>query len=456
MTNARKPTVVAAAMLLAGLIACPAADTLQWDMAHDRVDATIQTWTVPQLLQHVATATGWEIYLDPEITNRIPTKFTGKEMGDALRRLLGDYSYALVPETNSAAKFFVFRNSRDQATRAIQPLVNASKSSTNRIGNELVVTLKPGEKIEDLAKRIGAKIVGRSDAQNTYRLRFDDDQSADTARAALQKDSAVEGVDNNFYVARPETSQALGTPGAALALTPKASPEGKYTVVGLVDSAVQPKDGDFANFLLPGAATSDAASGSGPTHGTSMAETILRALAANTEDKTTTVRLLPVNVFSDGAEQTSTYDIAVGIYKAVNGGAMIVNLSLGGDGDSSFLHNTIISAHDQGVVLIAAPGNTPVTTPTYPAAYSEVLAITASDRSGNIASYANRGNFVDGIAPGGNIITFKGQQYYVMGTSTSTAFASGVAAAIAEATKQTGGSIEAAVRKALAPKTPAH
>jgi hypothetical protein len=297
--------------------------------------------------------------------------------------------------------------------------------------------------------------VGRSEAQNTYRLRFDDDKSADTARAALQNDSAVEGVDSNYYVSRPETSQPLGTPGGPLALTPKASPDGKYTVVGLIDSAVQPKDGDFAGFILPGAATSDAPSGSELTHGTSMAETILRAISANSEEKSSTVRLLPVNVFSDGGEQTTTYDIAVGIYKAVNGGAMIVNLSLGGDGDSSFLKSTIVSAHDQGVVFLAAAGNTPTTAPTYPAAYSQVIAITASDRSGNLASYANRGDFVDGIAPGGSIVTFKGQQYYVVGTSTSTAIASGVAAAIAESTKQTGGSVEAAVRKALAPKAAA-
>src|SRR5687767_3448710 len=118
--NRYRTVTAAMAMFLAGLASSFAADTLKWDAARDRVDAAIETWTIPQLLQRVATATGWEIYLDPEITNRIPTKFTGKEQGEALRRLLGDYSYALVPETNSGSKFFVFRNSRDQATRAIQ------------------------------------------------------------------------------------------------------------------------------------------------------------------------------------------------------------------------------------------------------------------------------------------------------------------------------------------------
>ena len=101
------------AMLLAGVAASRAADSLQWDAARDRVDATIETWTVPRVLQHVATATGWEIFVDPQITNRIATKFTGKQTGDALGRLLGNYNYALVPETNAASRFYVFRNSRD-------------------------------------------------------------------------------------------------------------------------------------------------------------------------------------------------------------------------------------------------------------------------------------------------------------------------------------------------------
>jgi hypothetical protein len=431
---------------------CFGADVLKWNVPADRVDALVETWTVPDLLQEVATATGWQIFVDPAISNRIPARFTGKEPGEALRRLLGDYNYALVPQTNSPSKLFVFRNSRDQATRAIEPVKLAKKKDKSLIGNELVVTLRPGEKIEDLAKRLGAKIVGRSDDQNTYRLRFEDDKTAQTARAELESDPDVESVDQNYYVARPETPQGLGLPGGPLALVPKASPDGKYTVVGLIDSAVQPKEGGFSDFLLPGISVSEANTGSGPTHGTTMAETLLRALAATSDDKSTTVRLLPVKIFEDGAPQTTTYDIARGIYDAVNGGAMIVNLSLGGEGDSKFLHNTIKSAYDQGVLFIAAAGNEPVRTPTYPAAYPEVVAVTASDRNGNLASYANRGDFVDTIAPGGSIITFGGQQYFIAGTSASTAHASGIAAALAESTRATGQTLRSSLLQVLTPR----
>ena len=379
---------LAAACLVAALHPCSAADALKWDKARDRVDASVESWTVPDMLRRVAAATGWEIYLDPEIKTRVATKFTDKKQGDALKRLLGDYNYALVPETNGSSKFFVFRNKRAEATRAIEPIV--SKDSTNRIGNELVVTLKPGEKIEDLAKKLGAKIVGRSDGQNTYRLRFDDEATADTARSSLEKNSSVESVDNNYYVSQPESAQSLGSSGKPLALIPKASPDGAYTVIGVVDSAVDAKGGGFADFILPGYETSGSSSDGTPSHGTAMSEIILRSLSLSSDDKSTTVRLLPVNVFGAGGEQTTTYDIAKGIYTAVNGGAMFVNLSLGGDGDSSYLYKTIKSAYDQGVQFYAAAGNSPTTSPTYPAAYEFVTSVTAGNRDGTLASYANR------------------------------------------------------------------
>ena len=154
MTTRWRPFALALTAVLLTPFAGFAADSLKWDTAGDTVEATVETWTVPQMLQHVATATRWQIFIDPGITNRIPAKFSGKQPGEALRRLLGHYNYALVPETNAPSKLFVFRNSRDQATRAIQPAGQITrKPKHSLIGNELVVTLKPGEKIEDLAGR---------------------------------------------------------------------------------------------------------------------------------------------------------------------------------------------------------------------------------------------------------------------------------------------------------------
>ena len=45
--------------------------------------------------------------------------------------------------------------------------------------------LKPGAKIDDLARSLGAKVIGRIDSLNAYRLQFQDQAAADTAREQL-------------------------------------------------------------------------------------------------------------------------------------------------------------------------------------------------------------------------------------------------------------------------------
>jgi thermitase len=133
------------------------------------------------------------------------------------------------------------------------------------------------------------------------------------------------------------------------------------------------------------------------------------------------------------SETTSTFNVAQGVALAINGGANIINMSLGSTGDSSVLRDIIAQGEQQGIAFYAAAGNTPVTTATYPAAYPGVIAVTASGDNGQLASYANHGSFVQMMAPGDNVVGFDGQSYLVEGTSTATAFASGMAAGLADA-----------------------
>jgi hypothetical protein len=416
-----------------------AADSLHWDAERDLVDAEIEAWTVPQVLQRVVTATGWKVFIDPAVKDTFPTKFRQRSSGDALQRLLGSLNFALAPDTSGPPRLFVYRTSRADATRAINAAeTTATSTNKNRIENELIVTLKPGEKIEDIAKRLGAKVVGRIDGMNAYRLRFDDAKSTESARSDLANDPAVAGVEDNFSIPRPETAQSVAGPARPLGLVPKAVPEGQHVIVGLIDTAVQGKEGGIDEFLLPSISVAEecARAAGGPSHGTSMAETVLRGVAGSSTSASTAVRILPVDIYGCNPT-TSTFDIAMGVYKAVNGGARIVNISSGGPGDSPFLANTIASAAAQGVKFYAAAGNEPTTAPTYPAAYPNVTAVTAGDRQGNIAPYANRGSFVDVIAPGTSVINFNGQQFVVTGTSASTAYASGNGAAAVESGKKT-------------------
>ena len=61
-----------------------------------------------------------------------------------------------------------------------------------------------------------------------------------------------------------------------------------------------------------------------------------------------------------------------------------------------------------------------------------MIAVTAGDRNGQIASYANRGSFVDIMTPGTSLVPYGGQSYIVNGTSAAAAYASGIAAGLAD------------------------
>ena len=425
-----------------------AADTLNWETNRNRVSADIKAGKLLPLLEQIASITGWQIFLEPDTTCTVSAKFDHLPPGEALHLLLRDLNFALVPATNASPKLFVFRTTMQNATQSVRPANPVASAPKGKpIPNELIVRLKPGAKIDDLAKLLGAKVIGRIDSLNAYRLQFQDQAAADTARQQLAANPDVASVDSNYSIDRPPAPAGAQSsnlpPPPQLQLKPPPS-DGRI-IVGLVDTALQPLGNGLDSFLLkPISVAGDAQPDpNNPTHGTSMAETILRSLAAMTKGSSS-VQILPVDVYGPNAS-TSTFEVANGIAQAVNGGANPINLSLGSDGDSPFLHSVIQDASSKNIVFIGAAGNTPVTTPFYPAAYPEVMAVTAIDQ-GQIASYANRGSFISLGAPGTSVIYFDNQPYYVTGTSASAAFTSGIAAGYLDATHNSVSQMQAFLR----------
>ena len=157
-----------------------------------------------------------------------------------------------------------------------------------------------------------------------------------------------------------------------------------------------------------------------------MAYTILNAIS-QTSGGSSSARILPVDVYGTG-ETTTSWNVALGVQAAVNNGATILNLSLGSSGDSSVLDGVIQQAVASGIVIFGAAGNTPVNTPTYPAAISGVNDVTALSQPGQLAPYADFSPQVDMALPGASVVYLGSQAYLVQGTSSATAYASGVAA----------------------------
>jgi len=95
-------------------------------------------------------------------------------------------------------------------------------------------------------------------------------------------------------------------------------------------------------------------------------------------------------------------DCADAIIHAVDQGARIVSISWGTYYRSEAIHNAVKYAHDAGVLLVAGSGNNGWTGKFYPAAFDEVIAVTATDTADTKSSFANYGNWVELAAPGGD------------------------------------------------------
>src|SRR5262249_4430727 len=144
---------------LGGAISVCAAEGLNWRTDQDRVDAQIESWPLPRVLEAISSATGWQIYVEPETQYTVTTRFQKLKPAEALRRLLGELNFALLPQTNGPARLFIYHNSLQEATQLIQISRKPKGAGSRQIPNELIVTLKPGakENIDALAKRLGAK-----------------------------------------------------------------------------------------------------------------------------------------------------------------------------------------------------------------------------------------------------------------------------------------------------------
>jgi subtilisin family serine protease len=145
-------------------------------------------------------------------------------------------------------------------------------------------------------------------------------------------------------------------------------------------------------------------------------------------------RVVPVRVL-DAAGTGSSSDVARGITWAVDHGAEVVNVSLGGPYTSA-VDLAVDYAESRGVLVVAAAGNAGPTGPrNYPAALDEVLAVASHDQGGGISSFSTQGSYVDLSAPGSGIVsTFPDNRWASMsGTSMATPHVAGAAALLASA-----------------------
>jgi Subtilase family len=326
---------------------------------------------------------------------------------------------------------------------------NASQTALDqrRIVNELVAEIDGSlsdAQADELARRHG---LARLQSQNfpligsTIGLfRVTDRRAVETVSREFATEAGVRSVQPNFrYVLQEQKAELTEGDPAQYAIAKLHLPQahtlahGANVIVAVIDSGIDVNHPELANSI---AASFDAlGSKEGPhVHGTGIAGAIVAH--ARLMGSAPAARILAIRAFgvaSNGAE-SSSFVILKGLDYAAAHGAQIVNMSFAGPKDA-LIERGIAAMAAKGIVMVAAAGNAGAKSPPlYPAANTNVIAVSATDAQDKLFSASNRGFYIALAAPGVDIFLPVPDSKYQMtsGTSFSAAYVSGLAALMLE------------------------
>lgn len=170
-------------------------------------------------------------------------------------------------------------------------------------------------------------------------------------------------------------------------------------------------------------------------HGTHVAGTI----AGENNDIGVTgiaydAKIMPVKVLNQSGVGSNA-SVSNGIHYAVDHGANVINLSLGGSSPDSTLEKALEYASSKGVIVVMAAGNDSGFQPGYPAGYADKwgIAVGAVNKNNSMANFSNKAginSLTYVTAPGVDVYsTLPGNKYAsYSGTSMATPHVAGVVA----------------------------
>ncbi|RYZ96084.1 MAG: peptidase S8 [Sphingobacteriaceae bacterium] len=205
--------------------------------------------------------------------------------------------------------------------------------------------------------------------------------------------------------------------------------------IAIIDTGVEATHEDLSNKIVSGFTDFSGSSEKLDPHGHGTHCAGVAAAATNNGigivGMAPNAKIMPIQVLN-AAGAGSNASVAAGIMFAADSSAKVLSMSLGGPDDSAAIRTAVNHAISQGKVMVAAMGNSALTgNPTsYPANYSGVIAVGATDATDIRANFSQYGNHIAVSAPGVNIYsTFKGNSYsYMSGTSMACPAVAGLAA----------------------------
>lgn len=318
----------------------------------------------------------------------------------------------------------------------ITPTQPAEELPSHKDG-EVVIRVKPGFSAQNAAEAVNAEVKKTfTVGEMKYAvLTLDGTTTVQDALNKLTGNKAIDYVEPNYiyktsivpndpeYSSRQYCHQRMNSEQGWNVTTGSSS-----VVIAVVDTGVNGSHQEFAGRMTSGYDTVNNIPLTGNEnsddygHGTHVAG--ISAAKGNNSIGMAGVDwnclIMPVKVL-DQSGSGSNDTIAEGIVFAVNNGANVINMSLGGKGLSKSIEDAVNHANLNGVVVVAAMGNSGTASVDYPAASQGVIAVGSSNARDQMSYFSTRGYHISVCAPGEEIYSTSMDGSYVTFSGTSMA-----------------------------------
>jgi len=307
------------------------------------------------------------------------------------------------------------------------------------VEKELLVQTFPGAGKQELAEvysEVGAQLVETIPQVDMAVLRIEEGDVTEVG-TRLADSGLFENVQKNYVfevTATPDDPLFSSQSYLTQVGVPKAwdiTTGSQDVIIAVVDTGIDENHADLRDKVIGGYNIYDDNDDYDDIvgHGTSVA-----GLAAASADNGTGVAgiswespILAVKVTDEEGMSTARH-LAAGILWAAGNGAKIINVSFAPLQSNSVVRSAVEHVHNRGAIVVISSGNSGKTLKG--SGYSQALFVGAVTSTDRIASFSDRGSYVDLVAPGSGVrsIATGGGTSLVSGTSFSAPIVSGVAA----------------------------
>lgn len=331
----------------------------------------------------------------------------------------------------------------DSATTALlSQKLSARLTRPDTRAHEAVLLFKNADGLQRFLARAaesGVIILGRIDPLHILRVRV---RAYDTFAADLLARAAdYGGISANTFVTIPPPPDArltgpqyavgnrllatLGVPAGT-----DTSAWGRGITIAVLDGGALPDPTLGARLRYLDIGLGYAGTGQSAEHGTAVAS-LAAGSSPDAPGLAPAATVLSIRVM-DTDDRSDVFTVTRAVVAAVDAGAQLVNLSLGGYATSEALNRALAYAAERNVLIIAAAGNDAAGRLVWPAADPRVISVGATDAAGRLAAFSNSGPQLHLTAPGVGLqsAALGNQRSLFSGTSAAAPVVTGALAAL--------------------------